>query len=500
VADTLAGLQIVDVSRPASPVRVGSLATAGFARGVALHGGRVYVASGGGGLEIVDASNPASPKVLGRCATSVYAYDVAVGEGLACIAGYEYAGVMQVIDVSNSAAPRQTSLKYLAGLDARGVAVGDGRAWVLDLYGLSVFDLSSPASPRLTGGYGSCAGATAMAVQGNLAYVGEPAIGLQVLDVTDPSHLQWVASCRASESRGLSVSDRYACLIRTSGELQFVDIQQPSKPRWLAQYVPPGWASSAAMSGDTAYVAVGATGLDIVSLASPVHSIGTYATDDDASGVTIRGNRAFVAAAGAGVEVLDILVPAVPSHVGGCGVDAWAMATVLADDHALVLGWPASLRWLDFSNPLAPHVIGQAEESGGVGHPAVRGGLAWVTGRSGGFRAFDFSRPSRSRQALFAAAPRDPTGIAAVGSYVLVADRDEGVVVYRASHGPDLDSDGDVDGADYGCFAACFNGTGRPAPDGCAPADFNGDGSVDGGDYGVFAACFNGSGNPPACD
>jgi hypothetical protein len=63
----------------------------------------------------------------------------------------------------------------------------------------------------------------------------------------------------------------------------------------------------------------------------------------------------------------------------------------------------------------------------------------------------------------------------------------------------DLDSDGDVDGADYGIFAGCFNGTGNPINPGCAQADLNADNAVDGVDYGLFATCFNGTGNPPAC-
>jgi hypothetical protein len=64
----------------------------------------------------------------------------------------------------------------------------------------------------------------------------------------------------------------------------------------------------------------------------------------------------------------------------------------------------------------------------------------------------------------------------------------------------DQDADGDVDGADYGWFAGCFNGTGNPVSGGCQAADLNGDHSVDGADYGIFASCFNATGNPPACE
>ncbi len=55
------------------------------------------------------------------------------------------------------------------------------------------------------------------------------------------------------------------------------------------------------------------------------------------------------------------------------------------------------------------------------------------------------------------------------------------------------------DGADYGIFGSCFNGTGNPIGDDCESSDLDGDNDVDGSDFGLFASCFNGSGNPPAC-
>jgi len=73
----------------------------------------------------------------------------------------------------------------------------------------------------------------------------------------------------------------------------------------------------------------------------------------------------------------------------------------------------------------------------------------------------------------------------------------------RLVPGVDIDADGDVDGNDFGVFAACFNKAGRPPRKrGCSPwqaaaFDSDGDGDLDGIDFGAFAACFNGAGNPP---
>ena len=98
-----AGLQIIDVSNPASPVLVGAYDTSDFARDVYVSGSLAYVADWRAGLQVIDVSNPASPIRRGGYDTSGYAYDVFVSGSLAYIADRD-AG-LQIIDVSNPANP-----------------------------------------------------------------------------------------------------------------------------------------------------------------------------------------------------------------------------------------------------------------------------------------------------------------------------------------------------------------------------------------------------------
>ncbi len=65
---------------------------------------------------------------------------------------------------------------------------------------------------------------------------------------------------------------------------------------------------------------------------------------------------------------------------------------------------------------------------------------------------------------------------------------------------PDVDSDGDVDLADFSVFQGCFDGPNRlPSQTGCGGFDFDADNDVDLEDFGVFQRCFNGPNRPPAC-
>jgi len=77
VACSSAGLRILDVSTPSSPMEIANIATTGAALDVAVEGERAYVAVGSAGFDIFDVSNPgARSNVGGR--SDEPAHDIAV--------------------------------------------------------------------------------------------------------------------------------------------------------------------------------------------------------------------------------------------------------------------------------------------------------------------------------------------------------------------------------------------------------------------------------------
>ncbi len=102
VADASTGLHVINISNPASPVRVGGY-DGGDAWDVAICGRYAYVADGGAGLTIIDISNPDNPVYVGGCNTTGYARALALAGSYAYVADGD-AGLV-VIDISNPAAP-----------------------------------------------------------------------------------------------------------------------------------------------------------------------------------------------------------------------------------------------------------------------------------------------------------------------------------------------------------------------------------------------------------
>ena len=60
----------------------------------------------------------------------------------------------------------------------------------------------------------------------------------------------------------------------------------------------------------------------------------------------------------------------------------------------------------------------------------------------------------------------------------------------------DLDSDGDVDDADFQIFKACVTGPAVVAAPACTSMDFDHDGDVDMDDFGILQRCYSGAGIP----
>jgi hypothetical protein len=185
VAD-IAGLQIIDVSDPANPQRVGGYKT-NYVEKVALSGQYAYV-SGGSGLQVIDISDPANPKRVSGLNFEKVVFGIKVSGGYVYVATY---GSLQVIDVSDPLHP-----------------LGAGRC-------------DTPDDIYIAG----------MTVSGLYVYLANALNGLQVIDISNPANLQRVGGYNTAYfyAEGVTVSNHYAYVPYNEG-LMILSLFQPSKP------------------------------------------------------------------------------------------------------------------------------------------------------------------------------------------------------------------------------------------------------------------------------
>src|SRR5205814_9497768 len=130
--------------------RVCEYDTIGVAWAVVVSGAVAYVADDFGGLQLIDVSNPLKPHRLGGYeAIGLQVHSVAVAGDYAVTS---YGTGLQVFDVSDTSNPRLLSSASIAF--GNGIVVSGNYAFVADgTAGLQVIDIGTPTNPRRVGGY-----------------------------------------------------------------------------------------------------------------------------------------------------------------------------------------------------------------------------------------------------------------------------------------------------------------------------------------------------------
>ncbi|MHB1034819.1 MAG: Ig-like domain-containing protein [Pirellulales bacterium] len=319
-ADSPARGVTIDTVAPVfmNPVRLGKYDTSGNAEDVAVSGTFAYVADGSAGLQILDVSDPAAPVRLGAYDT-LDARDVAVFGTLAYVA--DGTAGLQILDVTNPAAPVR-----LGGYDTAGAALGvtvvGTLAYVADgEAGLVVLDVTDPANPVQLGTFDTSGTALSVTISGTLAYVADGIAGLVILDVTDPATPVRLGTLDASDSTlGVAVSGTLAYVADNRAGLQIVDVTNPAAPVRLRAYTTGGDAHAVAVSGTWAYVTEYRTGLgpggdyrsgglyvlDVSNPSIPVRWGSSYYTNGSALDLGLSEGLVYVAQGAAGLQIIDL--------------------------------------------------------------------------------------------------------------------------------------------------------------------------------------------------
>jgi hypothetical protein len=347
VCDGWRGLEIIRITNPALPSRVGRCETAGYALAVALAGTRAYLATDFGGLEIIDITSPQAPIAHGIYATTDF-LDVAVSGPFAYLAS-AYTGV-QTVDISDPTDPVQISSLDLNYTHC--VALGKGHIYVGSEKTFKVIDVSDPFHPTVIGSRDLAGSVVDIAVVDRYAYVAAGR-NLAILDMIDPCNPEPVAWCEASYyTRGVHVADGYA-YVTGSGGLDVIDVSDPLAPVATGWYNEGQGPSHMAVSGTCAYFTLINIGLVVIDVSDPflLGRIGVL-NMRSAHDIVIRDHYAVVTDYGTGLKIVDISEPAVLVPAGECDAPGYGDGLCLAGDHAYIashsgglvilkIDWPA---------------------------------------------------------------------------------------------------------------------------------------------------------------
>ncbi len=430
VVDGKAGLKIIDISDPASPVLVGSYETPGKAHAVYVSGYYAYVSVNYPwlGLLVIDISNSSTPTLAGKIPLDRYTVSMHIsGNYIYLIDSYYF----QIINISEPVAPELVVSLNLGFMDIMllDLYASDGYAYVTmkdysNVNSSIVFliDVSDPTSPVVVSSINVPLVVSSVYVSGDYLYFAG-ASGLQVVDASDPTVPTLAGFIDVSDPRGredpytgvyghppvlppdMYISDDYAYIVKESG-LRIIDINDPAAPVLVSYYEVPGTVYDAALSvhvlDDYAYlIGKGFQVINVKNLRTRMSAgqIDITVWDAPAKMLSVRaiGDYAYVSVADVeywdnhdflGLFVIDVSNPASPTLQNSEWGYTWPLypsypdiAGMYASATDLYVADMSGFSWIKTSDPTA--LAGGGKVTSGRFYEArgvyVSGDYAYVT-------------------------------------------------------------------------------------------------------------------------
>ena len=227
-------------------------------------------------------------------------------------------------------------------------------------------------------------------------------------------------------ANSVAVSGNYAYVAAGAAGLQVVDVTDRSNPRVVAALDTSGNANDVKVVGNLVYVADGSAGLRIISVTNPLVPVlvGTVDTPGDARHVFVSGNYAYVADGPGGFKVIDVAVAASPRIIGSADTLGEAQGLDVAGTIVVVAEGPAGVQLLDVTDPANPVIQGALSYGGNARGVAIQGNYLFVADYSRSLTVIDMT--DRRNLKLGQSTPQNTGGlltdVVIAGRFALGAD------------------------------------------------------------------------------
>jgi len=257
------GVEVINISNPQKPVKVGSIPTRKNVNAIALSGNYLYLAEDFG-MEIFDVKTPTDAKLVGSWGDTFMAGNmgIQVADNRAYICDGVVGG-LKILDVTDASTPKKLASPK------PDVACDGNNFFVIGKYGygnsggrsgFKIFDLSDSQKPQEISSYTENPDSISnITISGNVAYVGYDD-KVEILDITDRKLIKKIGECKdfCSKSTSTRVIGNYFYLARGFNGLSIVDISDNKNPKLVLSFKdanPNAFAVHFAVKGNYVYIA-----------------------------------------------------------------------------------------------------------------------------------------------------------------------------------------------------------------------------------------------------
>ncbi len=247
-------LHIVNVTNPASPQAITTFDNPGGCHDLTVRGMRAYLANGDGGFQILDVSNPAAPVSLGvQTIPGSYTHNIwPSGDGHYVCTTDETCGtgILKIWDVSNL--PTITFVSQYGVFDQGNTCVHNGM-WVDDRiymsyyrHGLRIIDVTNPVTPFEVADYPTFGGGTGCFVGAWGIFADRSGAGSTNVYLSDIGSGLWSFAFPSAPNKGF---DGVATYVSSSGAFFLRDSPASGVADTILSFGP-GGSGFVGLSGD----------------------------------------------------------------------------------------------------------------------------------------------------------------------------------------------------------------------------------------------------------
>lgn len=197
-------------------------------------------------------------------------------------------------------------------------------------------------------------------------------------------------------ANGVDVNGNTAFVAAGGAGLQVVDVTDRSNPVIVGSMALPGNANDVKLLGNLAYVAAGSAGVHIIDVTNPLSPVrlGTLSTGDNALDVAVRGTNLYVANS-SNLLLADVTNPAFPVRISSLALTGTVRGLDVDSQRnlAVVTAGPNGIYVVDVSNPASLVLLGTTS-TGDARDVAIRGNFAFVADFQNSTTSVDITSPS----------------------------------------------------------------------------------------------------------
>jgi len=227
VADHYEGLVAVSIGNPTSPTVASQWYAADMANDVYLDGGRAYVAESKAGMRILDITDPTRPAPLGGVDTlfnGVRCPSVAAKDSFAYMAMYR--PWFRSVDVTDPTRPTKAGACTIS-TEAQDMVVRDTFVYAAINYQFAILNVARPRSPTVVGTCNLPNAAMCLFLKDSLAFVGSwPS---PIINIRDPAHPTAIGNINLPLG-GIYVQDTFAYLAEDYDSFFVYSVANPATP------------------------------------------------------------------------------------------------------------------------------------------------------------------------------------------------------------------------------------------------------------------------------